>query len=158
MPTPTTNVRRVKDIMSRDVVSLHAADTVHEALAQLVENRVSALPIVDKHNHCVGILSTTDLIDVTRALDQDLVYAGELDTDSQRWLFDRLTHTVGDEPLTSYMTENVTTVRSEDTLAEAAREMLRNRVHHLPVVDAKDHLVGIVSTMDILGALAETQT
>jgi CBS domain-containing protein len=28
--------------------------------------------------------------------------------------------------------------------------MLRNRVHHLPVIDEHDHLIGIVSTMDIL--------
>ena len=147
--------RRVRHIMSRDVVSLRADDTVHEALNQLVENRVSALPIVDKLNHCIGILSTTDLIDITRDVDQDLMYAGELDTTSRRWLIERLIHTVGEEPLTSYMTENVALVYAEDSLSKAAREMVHNRVHHLPVIDEKERVVGIVSTMDILAELAE---
>lgn len=157
MASSTTGKRRVRHIMSRDVVSLNANDTVHEALNQLVENRVSALPITDKNNHCVGIISTTDLIDVTRELDQDIMYAQDLDADSSRWLIERLIHTVGDEPLTSYMTENVATVYAEDSLAKAAREILRNRVHHLPVIDEKEQLVGIVSTMDILAELAEGQ-
>ena len=153
--TASKTDRRVRDIMSSDVVTLRASDTVHEALDMLVENRVSALPVVDKAKNCVGILSTTDLIDITRDVDHDVQYAEDLDPSSRRWLIDRLIHTVGDEPLTSYMTEDVATVYVEDSLAKAAREMLRNRVHHLPVVDNKDHLVGIISTMDILAEYAE---
>ena len=39
--------RRVKDVMSRDVVTISAGDTIHEALALMGENRVSALPVVN---------------------------------------------------------------------------------------------------------------
>ena len=67
----TGEQRRVKDVMSRDIVSLHAGATIHEALAMMTENRVSALPIVDSRNHCVGIFTTTDLLDLTRDVDYD---------------------------------------------------------------------------------------
>ncbi len=56
--------RRVKDIMSRDVVTLDPEDKITEALELLVANRVSALPVVDKRKKCIGILSTSDLIDL----------------------------------------------------------------------------------------------
>ena len=146
---------RVRDIMSREIVSINADDTVHEALELLIQNRVSALPVVDKRSHCVGILSTTDLIDITRDVDRDVHDFDELDPASRRWLIDKLIHTVGTEPISSYMTENVTSIYVEGSFTEAAREMLRNRVHHLPVIDTREHLVGIISTMDLLAACVD---
>jgi CBS-domain-containing membrane protein len=135
--------RRVKEIMSRDVVTIRAGDTVHEALTLMGENRVSALPVVDNHDHCVGILSTSDLVDMTRDVDDDL------------YQLDKLTHSMGNESVQSYMSETVTCVDPEASIGKATRELLRNRIHHLPVIDADKHLVGIVSTMDILGELAD---
>ena len=38
---------------------------------------------------------------------------------------------------------------------EAAAEMLRYRVHRLPVVDKQGKLLGIISTMDILTSFVE---
>ena len=49
----------------------------------------------------------------------------------------------------------MTTVDVETTIGKATREMLRNQVHHLPIVDIHDHLIGIISTMDILAELAD---
>jgi CBS domain-containing protein len=148
---------RVKDIMSRDVVTLSESDKIHDALELLVSNRVSALPVVDKRNHCIGILSTTDLVDFTRDVDDDLHRVDEFDPSSRRWLVDKLLRTVGHEPVGSYMTEDVATVSLESSLAKAAHEMVRNRVHHLPVVDHNGHLAGIISTMDILAEFADVE-
>ncbi|QDT09510.1 HPP family protein [Planctomycetes bacterium K23_9] len=147
--------RRIKEIMSRDVVTLSAGDTIHEALTLMGENRVSALPVIDSHNHCVGILSTSDLVDMTRDVDDDLYHLDLVDPTSRRFLLDKLMHSMGNESVQSFMSETVATIDAETTLAKATQEMLRNRVHHLPVVDAKDHLVGIVSTMDVLGEFAD---
>ena len=147
--------RRVKDVMSRDIVSLHAGATIHEALAMMTENHVTALPIVDKRDHCVGIFTTTDLLDLTRDVDDDVYQLDEVDPVSRRWLVDRVVQSLGNEKVSSYMSEDVSTVGSETTLAIAARDMLRNQVHHLPVVDDKDRLVGIISTTDILAEYAE---
>ena len=59
MAPKSASMRHVKDVMSTHVVSLHSGATVHEALQTMVENRVSALPIVDQDDHCVGIITTT---------------------------------------------------------------------------------------------------
>ena len=147
--------RRVKDVMTRDIVSLPAGATIHEALTMMTENRVSALPIVDSRDRCVGIFTTTDLLDLTRDVDDDVHQVDVVDPVSRRLLVDKLLKSLGDEKVSSYMSADVSTVSSETTLAIAARDMLRSQVHHLPVVDDKKRLVGIISTMDILAEFAD---
>lgn len=153
----TTSVyqQRVKDVVSRDVVAIHAADNVHEALVLLTENRVSALPVVDGHDRCVGMLSTTDLIDLTREIDDEIEELSRDDGISREWLVDRLKSHVGDTNVMDLMTDNAASVDPERPLVDAAREMLRHRVHRLPVVDQRGRLQGIISTMDILRAFVE---
>ena len=147
--------RRVKDIMSRDVVTINAADTIHEALTLMGENRISALPVVDNHNNCVGILSTSDLVDMTRDVDDDVYQLEFVDPTTRRFLLDKLTHSMGSETVQSFMSEAVATIDAETTIGRATREMLRNHIHHLPIVDIHDHLIGIISTMDILAEFAD---
>lgn len=147
--------RRVKDVMSREVVAINAGDTIHEALALMGENRVSALPVVNSKNQCVGILSTSDLVDMTRDVDDDLYQLEFVDPTSRRFLLDKLAHSMGGETVQSFMSEAVATIEPNTTIGKASREMLRNRVHHLPVVDEHERVVGIVSTMDILGEFAD---
>ncbi|MCP4892075.1 CBS domain-containing protein [Rubripirellula sp.] len=155
MSTVDIYSQRVKDIMSRDVVTVRAGDTIHEALTLMGENRVSALPVVDNQDHCVGILSTSDLVDMTRDIDDDILHLDLVDPSSKRFLLDRLTHSLGNESVQSFMSEMVATVGLETSIGSATREMLRNRIHHLPVVDENARLMGILSTLDILGEVAD---
>ena len=147
--------KRVKEILTRDTVTLDAEDSVHEALTLMGENRVSALPVVDRKNRCIGILSTADLVDMTRDTDEELRQLDMMDAGTTKILVDKLAHSLGNEKVHAYMTDSVTTVGLETPIARAAREMLRNHVHHLPVVDHHDCLIGIVSTMDILAEFAD---
>ena len=146
--------KRVKDVMSRDVVSVHADENLHTALELMAENRIAALPVVDRRDHCVGILSTSDLVDVARGVDDNLEQLNQTDGIARGWMVDELVDSLGHEKIVSLMSERVATVGQETLLANAAREMLRNRVHRLPVLDQSERLVGIVSTRDLLEAFA----
>lgn len=147
--------KRVKEFVSRDTVTLNADDTIHEALELMGENRVSALPVVDKQNRCIGILSASDLVDLTRETEQDLGELDFVDLSTKRFLVDKLAHSLGNEKVQSFMSESVVTVGMESLIGRAAQEMLRNQIHHLPVVDNDTRLIGIISTMDILGEFAD---
>ena len=147
--------KRVKEFVTRDTVTLNAADTIHEALTLMGENRVSALPVVNRNNQCVGILSTVDLVDMTRDTEEDLRELDYVDLTSKRFLIDKLAHSLGNEKVQTYMSEAVVTANLETTIGKAARDMIRNRIHHLPVVDHEDRLIGIISTMDILSEFAD---
>jgi CBS domain-containing protein len=50
------------------------------------------------------------------------------------------------------MTDVVATLQVGDTLAFARRQIVRGRVHHLPVVDADEHVIGLITYHRILEA------
>ena len=147
---------RVADIMTRDPVTLDTADTIHHALQLMAEHRVSTLPVVNRSDQCVGILSTSDLVDVTRDVEEELIDLETVQPRAQSAVLEKLASTLGSEPVKAYMSESMTTVGVESRIADAARKMLRNRVHHLPVVDHHERLIGIVSTMDILAEFVDS--
>ena len=75
---------------------------------------------------------------------------------SHQWFIEKIAeHDLGRRKVSELMTDTVATVGPDTSLTDAAREMLRDRVHRLPVVDEKQRLLGIVSTMDLLGAFAD---
>jgi CBS domain-containing protein len=53
------------------------------------------------------------------------------------------------------MTSNVVSVQVNGTIQQAARLMLKNRVHRLVVLDDTSSVYGVVSTMDLLAAYAD---
>lgn len=153
--TASLATHRVKDVMSRQVVSIHHKETLHEALQLMTENKVAAIPVVDSHDHCVGVLSTSDLMEVTREVDDELD-RHENDDSPHGWLISLLADSLGHRHIDTLMTNSVASVGPEATLVDASAEMLRNHVHRLPVVDPSGHLKGIVSTTDILEALVSS--
>jgi CBS domain-containing membrane protein len=50
------------------------------------------------------------------------------------------------------MTEIVETLQVGDTIARASRQMKAGRIRHLPIVDHDEHLVGLLTHRQILGA------
>jgi CBS domain-containing protein len=154
MPARNAEIR-VKELMARDVISVDPDDPLSEAVSLMFEHRVTAVPVVDKRQRCKGILSTTDLVSLFMKAGAAQVEPDELDrftedlsAASQR--DDRF----GRRKVSEVMTRDVMTVTREDTILTAAREMLRNRVHRLVVVDPQQRVLGILSTMDLLEAFS----
>jgi CBS domain-containing protein len=146
----------LKEFISTDVVSINPHDTLREAVAVMVENHVSALPVVNGRGLCVGVISVTDLLGMTQELSDELNALS-----GSRWLdhntlvqklehADLLTDLVQD-----LMSTDVVSVHVDATLQEAARQMLENHVHRLVVIDDQKQVAGVVSTMDLLAAFAD---
>ena len=147
--------QRVSSVMSRDLVTVDAGDSVHDAIQLMAENKVAALPVVDRRGKCVGFLSSSDLVEVTREVDAGLY---ELEsTEETLWgaYLGKLGDHVGHQSVMDLMSESVISVGPDVRLFEAASQMLREHVHRLPVLDNEQHLVGIVSMTDILRAFVE---
>lgn len=146
----------VGDVMTKTVVSAKASETLHDALMLMEDNDVTSLPIVDRFERCVGIVSASDVLELTREIEGELGDMERLGDDSPLGLADfAYRHPMGQERVRELMSSNVATISPEARLTEAADRMLKRQVHHLPVVDEENRVVGIVSTMDILRAFAE---
>jgi CBS-domain-containing membrane protein len=146
----------LRDVISTNVVSINPQDTLREAVHAMVENRVSALPVVDARGHCVGVISVTDLLGVTKDLSDELNALSVSQGLDHEALVQKLEQAdVLTEQVKAWMSTDVVSVEIESTIHNAATQMLRNRVHRLIVLDDQRRVVGVVSTMDLLAAFAE---
>jgi acetoin utilization protein AcuB len=123
----------IRDSMAKEVVTVGPETTATEALALCREKGIRHLPVLEG-GRLVGIISDRDLRSATPALG---------DPDRAKSL-QRIR--VADE-----MAKEVVTVRPEDPIEEAAREMYERKIGCLPVVEGDD-LVGIVTSSDVMRA------
>lgn len=122
-------VLRVSDVMTRDVLTLPAWMPAADAAKQLLERHVGGAPVLDGRR-VVGVVSKTDLLD-------------------------RSGERAGPGALVSdLMTPLVYGVRETDPAMLAARLMVEEHIHRVVVLGAAEAVVGIVTSMDLLEALA----
>jgi CBS domain-containing protein len=127
----------VCDMMSQNVIFVQDTDTVLHAAAVVEEFKISGAPVVNAYGHCVGVLSVKD-------------YSRRSGVNEEKLIVDEAA-TVGD-----VMTTPAITVSPGLDIAEAGRIMVDRRVHRLPVVDETGRLVGLLSSLDVIEALAWT--
>lgn len=141
---------RVGDIMGSDWPTLEPSQTVEDAIKLFAESGISGAPVVED-GRLVGIVTEGDLI----FRDAEIKAPGFLDIlggmiplgsweDYRQEAIKSAGITVGE-----VMTETVTTIGTDDTLAEAATIMAEERIKLLPVTD-DDRLQGVITRMDIL--------
>lgn len=58
----------VKDLMSTNMVVAHTYESLHKVTRVLIEHRYGALPVLNKEEELVGILSATDLLQALEML------------------------------------------------------------------------------------------
>lgn len=148
----------LKDVVSTDIVYINPQDTLREALAVMMENHVSALPVIDARHRCVGVISVTDLLGVTKDLSDELNALSEAGGLDHEALVAKLEHAdLLTEQVQGWMSPDPVSVAIESTIQHAAQVMLRNRVHRLVVLDDQQRVAGVVSTMDLLAAFVGDQ-
>jgi CBS domain-containing protein len=144
---------QVSEIMSSHVQKLMADDTVQEAVALMVDHSLNSIPIVDAEDRCIGMLSRTDLTELFLQEDHELARVMDTDRLSMDWI-NRALETSDVAQVKELMTYEVSKIQATQNLHDASREMVRGKIHHLPVVDENEKLVGILSSFDIVKAVA----
>ena len=137
---------RLKDIMTRDVVSAAPDMTIRDAMELLSERHVSGAPVVDG-GKVVGIFSATDL----------LAFLADLDDMTPSLTFRRRrgrTPPLEDVTVDEVMTRKVQSLPPDCSVDEAAALMGKRQIHRVLVMQG-DVLIGIVSTSDVAKAVAE---
>ena len=128
---------RVRHVMTEAVLSIHVDATVTELLRMVSEYPVHHLPVVDEGGVC-GMLSSADLL----KLEHFLPKPGQSGS-----LLNERFH------IPMLMRQPVVSVGPDDLISDAAALMSRHAIHALPVINADRHLVGIVTTTDIMAGL-----
>ena len=153
--------------LSRPLLSLTAADLMSTALVVVPQSmslqgaarllsraNVSGAPVVDSDGRCVGVLSASDFVAWAdkgeRAAKQrttscDCAYSAWQIMDAEDLPQDQVEH---------HMTADPVTAAPVTVIDQLARMMVDAHIHRIIVVDAELRPVGIVSSTDILAAVA----
>jgi len=136
----------VKDVMTTQVVWVEHDTPFASIAASLRQFRVSAFPVLDDAGQVIGVVSESDLL-AKLALDGGEGRMPGMITGILRQHEMEKARGITAEDL---MTSPAATVSPDDTVEHAARLMYLRRVKRLPVIDADNRLVGIVSRADVL--------
>jgi CBS domain-containing protein len=124
----------VARLMSTDLHTVTPDTLVEDAAAVLLENDISSVLVVDDDGELVGILTSTDFVDIV-AKSQP-----KAETTVER-----------------YMTRDPITAGAQDDVAAVAATMLEHGFHHVPVVDG-DTPIGIITTSDFAAYVSSPES
>jgi acetoin utilization protein AcuB len=126
----------VKDRMSHPVIKIYADMTIHEALDLMNTKKISHLPVVDRSNCLIGMVSERDLFFNSPSDVSGLI----------KWEFNFLRNKT---IVHDVMSRDVHAVEEDASLEEAARIMTDNEVDILIVVH-NENVVGIITESDLV--------
>lgn len=122
----------VKDYMSKDVITFRKSDSIYYVMQELLNNKISGAPIVNKYGKLVGIISETDIM-------KNIV-------DSQYYNMP-----ISKTTVSKYMKKSVDCISPNETIFGAASEFIKLKRKRFPVM-ISDKIVGIISRVDIISA------
>ena len=140
----------VSDVMTKSVVTVREDTPFKELVTTMHHHNVSGVPVLDAEGRLAGIVSEVDLL---------IAEEEELDPRPRSAFLEWFIHPArlaeiekrGDDlRARDLMTRAVVTIDADAPVHLAIRRMLQEGVKRLPVVDAEDRVVGIVSRRDLL--------
>ena len=115
----------------RLIVELPGVTDTQKAIALMQENKAGCL-VVEAQKKVEGIFTETDVV-------QKIL---ETNADWSR-------------PVREFMTPNPIVLTAENSVGEAIQIMGENRIYHIPLVNAKQELAGLLSVRSLIRFLAE---
>ena len=122
---------RVRDYMTRDLITIPADTEIAHAVHLLIEHDISGLLVSDGHGGVAGVFTERDCI------------AGAAEAGYyEQW----------GGPIANYMSTPVETVAPDDNLIDVAARMAASPYRRFPVVDG-GRLIGLLSRRDVMRAI-----
>lgn len=148
---PDSAKRRVGDVMSSNVVTVHPHTTVNQIAHLMSEHDISGLPVVDDAGQVLGIVTELDMI-ARNARFKMPTYFVILDSiiylETPKHFQERLEHVLG-TTAEEIMSKPALTIAPDASIEALADLMVNQRKNPIPVVE-NGQLVGIVSRSDIV--------
>ena len=111
----------VKEIMAKDIISVHVPGNRANALEIMRKKKVSGLPVVKNGtDQLVGVLTRTDLVE-----------------------------NPDEEQIALIMTRDIITATPDDSVKTVAEKMIKNNIRRIPIVE-EGSLVGLVTASDLV--------
>jgi len=140
---------RVRDSMTRDVITVTPTTPIHEVASLMANHGVSGLPVLDEKGSVIGIVTEADLLVRQKPRTRTSWWRLFLDGDRMAREFQRAVGTTAGE----VMTREVISIGPDLPIEAAAAILHEQKIRRVPVV-TDGALVGILSRGDLVKALA----
>jgi CBS domain-containing protein len=148
--------KTVEQIMTPSPITVNPETPLKDAISILVENKLSGLPVVDKENKLVGVISESDLMWQETGVEpppyimilDSVIYLQNLGR-YEKDIHKALGQTVGE-----VMTDKPITIKADQPVKKAAQLLHDRKISRLPVLDINNNVVGIITQGDIIRAMA----
>lgn len=130
---------KLSTIMTTDLVTVNSQELFTEIDKIFKANNFHHIPVVD-NGKLLGIISKSDYLLLVEPLS---FFRKELEEyKNQRFFSSLLAENV--------MTKNLVCLGPEDSVSDAAKVFSENQIHAIPIVEQKEKLLGIVTTLDLI--------
>jgi len=146
----------VREIMERDPQTVSPSDGVEDVIRVLRDNELPGVPVINEGGRCVGIVTEADLVLPGDEGDLHLphyvnIFGGTVFLEPLKRFEDSLRKAFASKA-SDMMTEDPTMIEVDASVADAARLIHETGHNRLPVTE-HGRLVGVVTRVDVLGAL-----
>jgi CBS domain-containing protein len=148
----------VREIMDSEAETVAPDTPVEDVVRLLRENELPGVPVIDGDGRCVGIVTEADLVLPDDQGDLHIphyinLFGGTVFLEPLGRFEQRLRKAFASKA-SDMMTSDPDTVGPDTSVRDAARLIHESGHNRLPVVDGDGRLVGVVTRVDVLGALA----
>jgi CBS domain-containing protein len=154
VPRPLLSLT-ARDLMSTTVVTIPKAMSLQGAARLLSRAGITGAPVVDLDGRCVGVVSATDFLCWAERCE----HAAELGGQRPCCVHSPWQMIEGEpfpvDQVADYMTVDPVTAGPGTSIGTLAQRMRAAHIHRIIVVDEQQRPVGVVSSTDMLAALAE---
>jgi len=153
---------KIKDVMTKEVVTLSPDDTILDASLKLSDKRISGAPVIDSDGKVIGVFSEADVLKKLKITSKTLrmiypslcsVCVSFQEEETERETIEAYKE-VASLKVGDIMTTDVQTVGPELDVRDAIKKMVSKGINRLPVVDGIGKSIGIITRGDILRGIA----
>lgn len=139
---------RCGEVMSQPAIAVEYGSELEEVWELLEKHDIRGLPVIDRARHVIGIVTVSDFVHHADQLPHETL------AERLAALRRRTPTLESDKPEVAgqIMTHPVLTAREDQPLSEVAQQFTANHIHHIPVVDPRDKLVGMLTREDVMAA------
>jgi len=143
-----------QDLMTVPVMTIPHHVSLQEAAVTLSKSHISGAPVVDLQGKCIGVLSSSDFVTWAKEGGPG-EEVGKMTCFIAPWGEMINVEDSNNAQISQYMTAKPVTVAPTTTLGDIAQKMAQNHIHRVLVVSEENCPCGIVTSTDILAAVAQ---
>jgi CBS domain-containing protein len=148
------------DLMSPLVISIPRQMSVQGAAHLLALNHISGAPVVDDDGRCVGVVSATDFVFLAEGERRSAPHRTPQVNYGYEWAAsptcdDSAPERAAADTVEQLMTRQPVTAALSTRIGELGQKMVDAHIHRIIIVDDRCRPVGVISSTDVLAAVAQ---